>query len=1329
MADLLDQISGTDSGPSGDLLDQIAGQTSAGGAFGRAAATSVVPSFGAWGGAEAGAGIGAAIPVLGETGIGELGGALIGAVVGSLLANKAQNEVIKTAAPNTYATLQKYQQEDLKDHPVATALGNLAGGLPAFRFGNPVQTARGAAAIYKIATGAATTDAEKLAAKGLATQLGVGTAGGVVAPLIQGQKPTAGELTQSIAQTLLFGSARFGGKVPSGVTDVRTESEDQNASSQRKATGSNGNSGTSPGAAIQPQQGTGQNVPQTTPRIRQNEGVEETQAQPQPEPLSPARGGGTGSPQGNVWLKPALLVDGKPFTGGKTHAEIFQNIVSHPNVTGKMLERISDALSDDSKHVFVDNNGNVFTRKEGQQMFEAAGGKVSDPKLGLTSEDLLAQPDVARNMKAPQTITGVSNIEKMSPDEFVKWTQTRPGGLTGEAWRIGQAVKTPEDIAALQNNIPVLRMEMKRLQAAGDLKGAMGEAQKIQFFNEAYGAATGTGSAGNHLRENLPGYEPPSEKMAAEPPKPETPGSASKTGVGAMRAGELGEPGNPDVMGVRQVTREAQEKAGLPVVAEPGEGRRMETTLDEGRAALVRDPLAADKAAAEFRKSGRFSYPDFTVVRAKYEKVMAQARQVEQKYGTSSPEYEAARQEAFKWSEVSKDMQTEWHKTGMAQQGETDIDTGSVIGLENEYHDNTGKTFDKDQTKKAGEISGKVRGKQGEVDNAKKNLNKTLATSRVNQNKAGRLAIQNSAQRIINRFAKVQKDTPQLRPGQKDPLEEAVSQQIQERGPDDVFQNKLIQLGVNEDDARVITMMTRKEIQNRDVIAGPEAMAWRKVKEYLDQGETDFDDIRHKVAADMGLPVDRVTEMLSKNKEVKRAADDVWKRQQELRRLKEQAKAWVQEQATPGYVRALSKIPKTLFGLKVGFHGTVALGTHAPAVAFQPNFWGTYVKNFIRMYKMVGSAAYYERQMQDLVRRGNFLTARRAGLVNDPFQYEDYNDPNVTAYSRYMLAPGQRGYSVLKTLRQDMFDQHWNTLPKEAQTPEVAKAIADGINHATGVVKGRAPTGSNIALFAPRLGASRVAWLAVDPVKAAGTFLNWSAATPEAKIFAVNQAKEKAYVAGTLLSMLAFNQAMLSLVGSKQKINVTNPMQSDWLKFKVAGMNLAYGNAMVTMARLPARLWQIRESSGGKLRKLIYPDENTYSALGEYARSQLSPFASLLSTLWLKADWQNRPLPNSTQPVPKRLRAQGVQPYTWKEFGLEQVAPIPFEEAIREVFQGGFHLDAAEVKKAEKALATIAVMSATGARLTDDVQANKQGNFVWNPMQPPAQANTNPLSE
>lgn len=81
-------------------------------------------------------------------------------------------------------------------------------------------------------------------------------------------------------------------------------------------------------------------------------------------------------------LTPALLVDGKPITGGATHADILNTIVQKAKATKDkdLLSNAIDAHADDSKHVFVDQAGKIYNRQEGA----AALGLKGD----LHSQDL-----------------------------------------------------------------------------------------------------------------------------------------------------------------------------------------------------------------------------------------------------------------------------------------------------------------------------------------------------------------------------------------------------------------------------------------------------------------------------------------------------------------------------------------------------------------------------------------------------------------------------------------------------------------------------------------------------------------------------------------------------------------------------------------------------------------------------------------------------------------------------------------------------------------------------------------------------------------------------
>ena len=228
--------------PSSQDIDDAVGSyrrshsTTAAGAFARSVGTSVVPAFGAWKGAEMGAAGGEAMfggpedPLADVAGV--VGG-LGGAIIGSIMADKAQKAALKVAAPDVHDELEKFQNEDVKQHPIASAVGDLAGSAAAFKPQNPMQAVRGLAALVKIARGTTVNKVEKQAAKILAMQMGVGTAGGIVAPLAQGQRPTISDVTQGVAQMILFGKPRFG--------ETPSTTGEQNASSIQKTAALHGN--------------------------------------------------------------------------------------------------------------------------------------------------------------------------------------------------------------------------------------------------------------------------------------------------------------------------------------------------------------------------------------------------------------------------------------------------------------------------------------------------------------------------------------------------------------------------------------------------------------------------------------------------------------------------------------------------------------------------------------------------------------------------------------------------------------------------------------------------------------------------------------------------------------------------------------------------------------------------------------------------------------------------------------------------------------------------------------------------------------------------------
>ncbi len=756
------------------------------------------------------------------------------------------------------------------------------------------------------------------------------------------------------------------------------------------------------------------------------------------------------------------------------------------------------------------------------------------------------------------------------------------------------------------------------------------------------------------------------EQQKANPPK-----ESEIIGMGGAVPSEF-TPGSGDAgresYGIAERVRRERAAAGEVAEVPRGEGTTAPDSIEHGRDLLSAgaDPEAA---LSNFEKTKRLSSDDMALVRARGEQLAQAARNIERKFGTGSPEFKVAWDALSAWDTRTKPMQTEWHKTGQAQQGETDIDTGTFTGLAQAFKSDTGKEFSPKQAKQAVNIAEGVTKATDAVDTAKDNL-----------------------------YTQLDKETGTVtkKPAKGTPPQEKVP-------PTTVNETRKAFT-----DYKAGTPLTPDQVK---------AM-WQYAKDnYLDKGETDLDNIRQGIATDLGISKADVTRGLAQPKGAKRMSDEMYAKMSEQRRLQNAAKAWVKNQALPGWYRFIKGIPRVFFIDKIFGHGTVGMVTHAGLNIFNPPAWKTYWPNFLRQFKLLGvheakmfggpgAGAYHEQMMQNLTRDPLFVKARRAGLANDPQRYtDDYNSAFSQWFHKLGLG-GNRGFDALKIFRQARFNQIWNDLPASLQTPESATFIADGVNHATGVVKMRFREWANWTFFAPKLEGSRWAWMIGDPVKAAKTLADWKEATPEERQFALGQVKEKATIAGVYLSLLALNQGLLSASDSKQKINFTNPRRGDFLAFKAAGHDFGLISPMLGMVRLFANLYHAARGQRGKVEALTPRAEELGQEGESYLRGKLSPFMGFGMDLGFQADYAGRPLPFSNDKVPAYMRREGVKKYTYPEYTLEQFAPIPVEEAIREVWRHQGMSDA-QINTYLKALATGVVMGTTGARMSEDTHPEK----------------------
>jgi len=117
-----------------------------------------------------------------------------------------------------------------------------------------------------------------------------------------------------------------------------------------------------------------------------------------------------------------------------------------------------------------------------------------------------------------------------------------PRGLTIEAYDLGLKLMSPEDVIKLTDFAAEASAKFREKMVSGDLDNAMPYASRAQFFNEAIGAATDTGSAANPTvgwRRAFPDGKPPFAKGATEATPTPNPGDKGELGRSFLPAEEI----------------------------------------------------------------------------------------------------------------------------------------------------------------------------------------------------------------------------------------------------------------------------------------------------------------------------------------------------------------------------------------------------------------------------------------------------------------------------------------------------------------------------------------------------------------------------------------------------------------------------------------------------------------------------------------------------------------------------------------------------------------------------------------------------------------------
>lgn len=141
-----------------------------------------------------------------------------------------------------------------------------------------------------------------------------------------------------------------------------------------------------------------------------------------------------------------------------------------------------------------------------RKLAEKQGLRVTKVETANLAENAMFQPKSAVDL--------ANQIEKFSAEEFREWATTVAGrGFTAEAWDVGRAAPNRAFVTSLKERSDKLaadlRPQIQKALQTGKFDDISAMASQVQFFREAYEAATGTGSAGEALLRIDPNYKPP----------------------------------------------------------------------------------------------------------------------------------------------------------------------------------------------------------------------------------------------------------------------------------------------------------------------------------------------------------------------------------------------------------------------------------------------------------------------------------------------------------------------------------------------------------------------------------------------------------------------------------------------------------------------------------------------------------------------------------------------------------------------------------------------------------------------------------------------------
>lgn len=364
----------------------------------------------------------------------------------------------------------------------------------------------------------------------------------------------------------------------------------------------------------------------------------------------------------------------------------------------------------------------------------------------------------------------------------------------------------------------------------------------------------------------------------------------------------------------------------------------------------------------------------------------------------------------------------------------------------------------------------------------------------------------------------------------------------------------------------------------------------------------------------------------------RKVADDLWRKQYNRQAVTQQAQeiARVANMGPVGkFIKKLWTFPRTL---AVAGHGIVFPITHAGDLVFRPASWGVFVKGLLRTYRGAASSAYSGRIMNMISRDSMYNTALRSGVDVGPKSHAVGLISNTGGKTGFLKAAA-RSWDMLSVMRFELWKRQMAKYVKpgmsDTEVLDIGKNLATWANHATGSGKGVIADIGGEALFGPKLTQAKINRLTVDPAKTIKTFLNWNGASVGERAAAMTRLSGATQFLASNLGFLGVNAGVLAALGSKEKINFTDPMKGDFLAMKGGGV---IGNVpglhteIRTLAKILATSFASRKELKGESKFA-----KTGDILGGYSMAKLTPTIQRVIEGLHGQDWLGRPLPWSKE--------------------------------------------------------------------------------------------------